>query len=73
MAADIEAAAILIGAVVPETREEVAIDVPDFAPELSAHCAALGLAPSFETTRMYRGAPLEVGESIYAVGTLELG
>ncbi|MFH7595466.1 GNAT family N-acetyltransferase [Streptomyces racemochromogenes] len=53
---------------------EVSVDVPDVNPAAAAVAAGLGLAPSFETARMYTGpAPeLEWG-GLYGVTSLELG
>ncbi|MFJ3878980.1 GNAT family N-acetyltransferase [Streptomyces sp. NPDC090077] len=53
---------------------EVAVDVPDVNPAAAAVAAGLGLAPSFETARMYTGPAPEVELSgLYGVTSLELG
>lgn len=50
------------------------LDVPDENPEAVALAEALGLSPSFETDRMYRGpAPTSDGRLAWGVATLELG
>jgi GNAT superfamily N-acetyltransferase len=53
--------------------QPVSIDVPITSPDLAEHCTALGLAPSFETARMYRGPAPTPGQGVFAVTTLELG
>ncbi|WP_412552268.1 GNAT family N-acetyltransferase [Shimia sp. MIT1388] len=54
----------------------VTLDVPDTSAPLKALCASLDLTPGFATARMYRGAPVPVGDTsggYFAVSTLELG
>jgi hypothetical protein len=52
----------------------VSIDVPAPNAEATAMARDLGLAPAFETARMWRGpAPAEDLSRLYGVGTLELG
>ncbi|MCX5379984.1 GNAT family N-acetyltransferase [Streptomyces sp. NBC_00091] len=53
---------------------EVAVDVPDVNPAATAVAAGLGLAPVFETARMYTGPAPEVEVAgMYGVTSLELG
>ncbi|MEM7719680.1 MAG: GNAT family N-acetyltransferase [Pseudomonadota bacterium] len=52
---------------------EVMIDVPAQSGELTTICHELGLAPGFETARMYRGTPPLAKGSLFAVTSLELG
>ncbi|MEU8436482.1 GNAT family N-acetyltransferase [Streptomyces sp. NPDC029216] len=53
---------------------EVAVDVPDANPAAAAVAAGLGLAPTFETARMYTGPAPEVElAGLYGVTSLELG
>ncbi|MFH8889413.1 GNAT family N-acetyltransferase [Streptomyces sp. NPDC017949] len=53
---------------------EVVLDVPDVNPAATALAAGLGLAPVFETARMYTGAApeLDLGR-LYGITSLELG
>ncbi|MEV8532514.1 GNAT family N-acetyltransferase [Streptomyces sp. NPDC051211] len=52
----------------------VALDVPDAHPAAAALMAQLGLAPTFETARMYTGPAPEVDlTGLYGVTSLELG
>lgn len=68
-----EVADALIAGAAAEFGPEVSIDVPDAAQDLVGPCRGLGLAPVFETARMYRGGAPPLGPGIYAVATLELG
>ncbi|MEW1634082.1 GNAT family N-acetyltransferase [Streptomyces sp. NPDC093801] len=53
---------------------EVAVDVPDANPAAAAVAAGLGLAPAFETARMYTGPAPELElAGLYGVTSLELG
>jgi len=52
---------------------EIIVDVPQAATGLRALCVDLGLVPSFETARMYRGPYSAQTPSYFAVTTLELG
>ena len=53
---------------------EVFLDVPAVNPEAVALAESIGLAPVFETARMYTGAipPLRL-ERVFGVTTFELG
>ena len=53
--------------------ENIIIDVPGSSSALDRLCQDLGLAPGFETARMYRGQASLPQADWYAVGTLELG
>ncbi|MFF4580386.1 GNAT family N-acetyltransferase [Streptomyces sp. NPDC001389] len=53
---------------------EVAVDVPDVNPAAAAVATGLGLAPAFETARMYTGPAPELDlAGLYGVTSLELG
>ncbi|MFJ8164415.1 GNAT family N-acetyltransferase [Streptomyces sp. NPDC096136] len=53
---------------------EVAVDVPDANPAAAAVATGLGLAPAFETARMYTGPAPELDlAGLYGVTSLELG
>jgi len=49
------------------------IDVPASSSGLDALCRQLGLAPGFETARMYRGPANSTSHPFFGVSTLELG
>ena len=74
IAPDAAAALRLIRAALAATGEALAvIDIPDASADFAARLAAAGLAETFRTARMYRGAPPCPGPLLQAVGTLELG
>lgn len=55
-------------------RAALSLDIPATNAAASAMATDLGLAPAFETARMWRGpAPAEDPGRLFAVGTLELG
>lgn len=52
----------------------VAIDVPDINPAAVRLAEQLGLAPSFDTARMYAGPVPETDRAgLYGITSLELG
>ncbi|MEU3673720.1 GNAT family N-acetyltransferase [Streptomyces griseus] len=67
--------AALVGALAATAPEApVAIDVPDANPAAVRLAEALGLAPSFDTARMYSGPePVVDRTGIYGITSLELG
>ncbi|MBY6004175.1 GNAT family N-acetyltransferase [Salipiger bermudensis] len=70
---DVQARNLLQAAAAIAGEADVSIDVPASDRTLTGICRELGLAPGFETARMYRGAPIFGGDLLYAVATLELG
>ncbi|MDJ0461924.1 hypothetical protein [Streptomyces sp. H27-C3] len=74
-AASPEVAAALVGALAATTSgEPVAIDVPDFNTAAVGLVERLGLAPTFETARMYTGPAPEIDRAgLFGVTSLELG
>ncbi|MEN8649598.1 GNAT family N-acetyltransferase [Streptomyces sp. 21So2-11] len=74
-AASPEVAAALVGALAATTPgEPVAIDVPDVNTAAVRLVERLGLAPSFETARMYTGPAPEIDRAgLFGVTSLELG
>ena len=70
---NVEDAAALLRHIAADVKDRLMIDVPESCTTLTDFCKAQGMAPSFNTARMYRGpAPLP-GSTCYAVATLELG
>lgn len=64
----------LFAALVEAGGGEVAIDVPDMRTEFIAALQAGGLAPSFETARMYINPPAApLASGVFGITTLELG
>lgn len=64
----------LLGALATRAGGPVQIDVPLTQQSFVARLEAAGMAPSFSTTRMYRGpAPAIAQHMVFAVTTLELG
>lgn len=53
--------------------EPVIVDLPSKSSALADTLQTLGFAPTFETARMYRGAPPTPGPSLHAIATMELG
>ena len=49
------------------------VDVPVSGKALTAYCQSLGMIPSFNTARMYKGAPPVSGQSVFSISTMELG
>ncbi|MEU3725481.1 GNAT family N-acetyltransferase [Streptomyces sp. NPDC031705] len=74
-AATPEVAAALVRRLAGHARGgEVAVDVPDANPAAGAVATGLGLAPAFETARMYTGPVPEVElAGLYGITSLELG
>jgi ribosomal protein S18 acetylase RimI-like enzyme len=74
VADDRAAAETIFAALIGEDRSEVFLDVPQVNGEAVALARAVGLAPVFETARMYSGPirPVAV-ERIFGVTTFELG
>jgi len=74
-AGDRDSAAALISVLAQHAKgAKVFIDVPTNNGEAIELAESLGLAPVFETARMYRGtAPVVPLRSIFGVTTLELG
>ena len=74
-AASTATAAALITALADTMPERpVAIDMPDFNEPGTYLAGQLGLAPAFETARMYTGADPEIDrEGLFGVASLELG
>ncbi|MEU9287397.1 GNAT family N-acetyltransferase [Streptomyces sp. NPDC048275] len=69
-----DARALLLGLAVGVPGGEVVVDIPETNAAGIALAEEFGLAPSFETARMYTG-PVRpfAGERVYGVTTLELG
>ncbi|MCX5195130.1 GNAT family N-acetyltransferase [Streptomyces sp. NBC_00249] len=68
------AAALLLRLAGHAPGGEVTVDVPDANPAAAALLAGLGLAPVFETARMYTGPAPELDlAGMYGVTSLELG
>lgn len=66
--------ALVAGLVAPVDPGPVFIDVPEPNGAATALATRIGLSPSFETARMYRGpAPSLDLERVYGITTLELG
>lgn len=64
----------LLSGIEPETEAEVFLDVPEPNPDAVALAEGLGLAPVFETARMYKGSVPDVDRGkIFGVTTFELG
>jgi hypothetical protein len=74
VADDRSAAAAVLSALLTGIGGEVFLDVPSINPDAVALAQALGLAPTFETARMYTGAikPLRL-ERVFGVTSFELG
>lgn len=71
---DLPAAADLLAALAAECGGDLHIDVPETQAGFAALLADAGLAPGFETARMYRGpAPRVDMGKVFGVTTLELG
>ena len=66
-------AAAILSVLTVETIGEVFIDVPDARKDFIDLLRGSGLAPGFETTRMYRGGTIPLAAELYGVTTLELG
>ena len=65
---------LLTGLASVHTGETLHIDVPATNGDFTARLEAVGLSPSFTTTRMYRGgAPENIPARVFGVTTLELG
>lgn len=74
VAEDRDAAAAVFAALVESGEGEVFLDVPQPNEEAMALAAAHGLAPVFETARMYRGTIRPVAlERVFGVTSFELG
>lgn len=72
--ADGEADAESLFAELAAARDRVHIDVPEPHRGFAAFVQAAGLAPGFETSRMYLGRPPDIAEErVFGVTTLELG
>lgn len=68
------AAALLRGLADHAPGGLVSLDVPDANPGAAPVLAGLGMAPVFETARMYTGAPPVIErDGVYGVTSLELG
>ncbi|RVV97688.1 GNAT family N-acetyltransferase [Mesobaculum littorinae] len=68
------ARAVLHDLVALAQGDRIMIDVPDDQPDAAALARSLGLAPVFETARMWNGPPPPRGTGMeYGVATLELG
>lgn len=74
-AASPDIAAALVSALAAKAgAAAVALDVPDYNKPATKLAGQLGLAPSFETARMYTGAvPAVERDGLFAVTSLELG
>jgi hypothetical protein len=74
-AADKDSAAALLSLLAPQAKgAKVFIDIPASNGEAIALAQDMGLAPVFETARMYRGAaPVVPLKNVFGVTTLELG
>lgn len=74
-AATRDIAAALVAAAARHLRAaRIAVDIPDFHREATAMAEEFGLAPSFETARMYTGdAPPFERAGVFGVTSLELG
>lgn len=68
-----EIAATLLDHCFALTDGTVSIDVPQASQSLAGICQGMGLTVSFETARMYRGAPPAGQPGVFAVTSLELG
>ncbi|MFR0354729.1 GNAT family N-acetyltransferase [Streptomyces sediminimaris] len=69
-----DAQAVLAALTAGAEGREVALDVPEANPAGIALAERAGLAPSFETARMYTGpVRAHAGERVFGVTTLELG
>ncbi|MEU9238978.1 GNAT family N-acetyltransferase [Streptomyces shenzhenensis] len=69
-----DARALFTGLTAEAAGDQVAIDVPETSTAGVALAEAAGLAPSFETARMYTGPVRDhAGERVFGVTTLELG
>ena len=69
-----EAASLFAAIAAAYPGKTTIVDVPDNAPQMGRMLADWGFARSFETARMYRGAPPDAKlPDFYGVGTLELG
>lgn len=73
VAEDLNGAQTLIHDLATVFEGPISIDVPDQSTRLADYCKACGLAPTFATARMYRGAAPSPGAHVQAVATLELG
>ena len=72
--AEVLLAELLSAAGVAGPSAEVYLDVPEPNGEAVALAGGLGLAPVFETARMYTGAAPAIGlERIFGVSSFELG
>lgn len=72
-AVDSSTAAAILAALASETTDAVFIDVPEARRDFIDVLHASGLAPGFETTRMYHGGAIPLPAELYGVTTLELG
>ncbi|MFF5274471.1 GNAT family N-acetyltransferase [Streptomyces sp. NPDC000133] len=70
-----EVAAALVSALSATAADtEIAVDVPDINPAAVTLAEQLGLAPSFETARMYTGPMPDVDHTgLFGITSLELG
>ena len=65
---------LLHGLLAPHAGATVCVDPPDSNPEAVALARALGLAPVFETARMYTGpAPAIETAKVFGITSFELG
>lgn len=68
------AAALMTGLVRAMPGKPVAVDMPDFNAAGTHLAGQLGLAPAFETARMYTGVEPEIDrEGLFGVASFELG
>ncbi|MBX3582498.1 MAG: GNAT family N-acetyltransferase [Rhizobiaceae bacterium] len=72
-AVDEDTAVALFNSLASRVDQEVFIDVPLPRAGFAAFLTISGLAPGFETTRMYRGGMLALSPELVGVTSLELG
>lgn len=74
-ASDKDSASALLSALTPHAKgQQIFIDIPTSNGEAIELAESMGLAPVFETARMYRGkAPVVPLKNVFGVTTLELG
>lgn len=72
-ARDTEIARQLLETVSAHQDSELTLDVPGSSRELEKVCQTFGMQAGFRTARMYRGPFTPVPETLFAVGSLELG
>lgn len=70
----LEDAKTLLHAVAHDVKGDgLIVDVPESGKALTAYCQSLGMEPSFNTARMYKGEPPVPGKNVFSISTMELG